>query len=172
MSATENRDGYILLPNSEDHNCFGCSPANSTGLQMKFYLNEKRDAAVSWLSVPEHLCGWANVVHGGIISTVLDEAMGWAALAILKKLVLSKSMSVDYLKPIFIGQQIRAEGSVQEVKTERKGVMQACIYDEGGEALAKSTSAVSLFTIESIKEMGVLDEKLLAGLEQMMNAGG
>ena len=63
--------------------------------------------------------------------------MGWAALAILKKLVLSKSMSVEYLKPIFIGQPIRAEGSVQEVKTERKGVMQACIYDEGGEALAK-----------------------------------
>ena len=171
MTNIEEKDGYMLLPNSEDHNCFGCSPGNSTGLQMKFYINEKRDMAVSWLSVPEHLCGWANVVHGGIISTILDEAMGWAALAILKKLVLSRSISVDYMKPVFIGQEIRAEGSVREVESERKGVMQACIYDESDEILAKSSSAVSLFTLESIKEMGVLDEKLLAGLEQLMNFG-
>ena len=78
---------------------------------------------VSWLSVPDHLCGWANVVHGGIISTILDEAMGWAALVILKKLVLTKSISVDYLKPIFIGQKMKVEGSALEIQDERKGVM-------------------------------------------------
>jgi uncharacterized protein (TIGR00369 family) len=167
----EDRDGYILLPNSEDHNCFGCSPKNSSGLQMKFYTNERKDLAVSWLSVPGHLCGWTKVVHGGIISTILDEAMGWAALVILKKLVLTKSISVDYLKPIFIGQKIRVEGSVLDVQNERKGVMQACIFDESNEILAKSSSAVSLFTLDSIREMGVLDEKMLGTLEQIVRIG-
>lgn len=165
----EDRDGYILLPNGEDHNCFGCSPKNSSGLQMKFHINEKRDLVVSWLSVPDHLCGWSNVVHGGIISTILDEAMGWAALAILKKLVLTKSISVDYLKPIFIGQKMRVEGSALDVENERKGVMQACIYDESDEILARSSSAVSLFTLDSIREMGVLDEKMLGTLEQIIS---
>ena len=81
MSANENRDDYMLLPAGESHNCFGC-PKNEAGLQMEFYLNEKLDTVVSWLSVPDHLCGWGNIVHGGIISTLLDEAMGWAGLVL------------------------------------------------------------------------------------------
>ena len=169
MSAIEKRDGYKLLPNSDDHNCFGCSPGNSPGLKMEFYINQERDTAVSWLSVPDHLCGWAHMVHGGIVSTILDEAMGWAALAILKKLVLSKSISVDFLKPILTGQEIRVEGSVLELESERKGVMQACIYNDAEEVCAKSSSVVSLFTLEAIKEMGVLDTKIISALEQVVN---
>ena len=86
MSDIRKRSGYAPLPTSEDHNCFGCSPRNEAGLKMVFHINQEGDTAVSWLSVPDHLCGWANMVHGGIISTILDEAMGWAALVILKKL--------------------------------------------------------------------------------------
>jgi acyl-coenzyme A thioesterase PaaI-like protein len=81
---TENRNGYILLPTRENQNCFGCSLKNKAGLQMKFYTTEKLDSVISWLKVPDHLCGWSNLVHGGIISTMLDEAMGWVALIILK----------------------------------------------------------------------------------------
>jgi len=62
---------------------------------MKFYSTEKKELVVSWLKVPDHLCGWSNLVHGGIISTMLDEAMGWAGLVILKKLVVSKSITVS-----------------------------------------------------------------------------
>ena len=59
------------LPNADTHNCFGCSPINAHGLQMKFYTDE--ESVFTWLSVPEHLCGWNNLVHGGVLSTILDE---------------------------------------------------------------------------------------------------
>ena len=61
---------YIQLPNRRDHNCFGCSPVNASGLQMTFYANET--AVFSKVTVPEHLCGWNNLVHGGVLSTILD----------------------------------------------------------------------------------------------------
>jgi acyl-coenzyme A thioesterase PaaI-like protein len=90
----ENRDEYILLSTGESH-CFGCGLKNDSGIHMKFYSTEKKELVVSWLKVPDHLCGWSNLVHGGIISTMLDEAMGWAGLVILKKLVVSKSITVS-----------------------------------------------------------------------------
>lgn len=169
MSEIKNRDEYVVLPNSGRNNCFGCSPDSSSGLKMKFYAKPGEDFVVSWLTVPEHLCGWANFVHGGIISTILDEAMGWASLVLLQKLVLSKSISVEFLKPVFVNTGIRAEGSVLEVSSERDGVMQGCIYNDDDEICAKSTSVVSLFTIETIRKMGAMDEESITGIEQIMH---
>ena len=62
---------------------------------MKFYTAEKPDSVMSWLKVPDHLCGWSNIVHGGIIATMLDEAMGWAGLIILKKMDVSSKVKAD-----------------------------------------------------------------------------
>lgn len=171
MSDTENSDKYIPLPVGRNHNCFGCSPTNESGLHMEFSVNEERDIVASWLSVPDHLCGWGNIVHGGIVSTILDEAMGWAALVLLGKLVLSKSISVEFFKPIFVGKDIRVEGSVLEVGSDREAVMQGSIYD-GNELCAESSSACSLFTIEYIKKLGVADENMLNELEALMSTYG
>ena len=57
---TENRDGYITGAPEENQNCFGCSLKNKSGLQMKFYASEKMDSVISWLKVPDHLCGWST----------------------------------------------------------------------------------------------------------------
>jgi len=169
MSKIENRDNYILLPNSEDHNCFGCSPKNPSGMYMKFYTNEKRDSVLSWYSVPAHFCGWGDVVHGGIVSTILDEAMGWASLVILRKLFLSKTMAVDFLKPVLIGKELRAVGNVLKINSEREAVVQGCIYNDSSEICARSSSVISLFTLEAVREMGIMDEKMLRSIEQLMN---
>jgi len=64
---------YTQLSVDEDHNCFACGPANPHGLHMTFQSNGK--VVMSHLSVPDHLRGWNNMVHGGIISTILDEVM-------------------------------------------------------------------------------------------------
>jgi hypothetical protein len=86
MSTDADKKNYMLLPNSDKHNCFGCSPNNEYGLHMKFYTNDKKDMVVSWFAVPDQYCGWGTMVHGGIISTMLDEAMGWGAAGELQLL--------------------------------------------------------------------------------------
>ena len=166
---TENRDGYILLPTGENQNCFGCSLKNKSGLQMKFYATEKLDSVISWLKVPDHLCGWSNLVHGGIISTMLDEAMGWAALIILKKLVVSKSITVDFIKPVLIGKEISVKGMVNKINNEREAILQGYIYNDESEICARSSSLASLFSLETLKKMNVMDEKMFRALEKYMN---
>ncbi len=168
MSEFECKEDCRLLPSGESHDCFGCSPKNQAGLHMKFHLNQKQDTVISWLSVPDHLCGWGNIVHGGIISTMLDEAMGWAALVLLRKLVLSKSITVDFFRPVFIGKEIRVEGKVLEVVDDREAVMQSSVYD-GDELCARSSSVYSLFTIEYIRELGVIEENMLNELEMLLS---
>lgn len=168
MSKNESRENCMLLPAGESHNCFGCSPKNQAGLHMEFHLNPKQDAVISWLSVPDHLCGWGNIVHGGIISTMLDEAMGWAALVLLRKLVLSRSISVEFFRPVFIGKEIRVEGKVLDIGNDREAVMQGFIYD-GDELCARSSSAYSLFTVEYIRKLGIIDENMLDELDMLLS---
>ena len=168
MSKIKSRDDYIPLSNSDRHNCFGCSQRNSSGLKMKFYTNKEVDLVVSWLSLPDQFCGWGNIAHGGIISTMLDEAMGWGALVILRKLVLSKTISVDFISPVLTGTEIRVEGSVQKINSEREAILQGCIYSNDN-ICARSMSVASLFTLEYIRKMGVLDEEMLGDLERLIN---
>lgn len=169
ISGNKNKDGMVLLPNVDNQNCFGCSPTNASGLKMKFYINQEMDRVTSWLSVPSHLCGWANIVHGGVISVILDEAMGWAGLVVLRKLVVSKSISVDFVKPLFIGQEISAEGWVGNVNSEREAVLESAVYNAAGEICATSTSVASLFSIETLRKMGIADEAMLGTMERFIN---
>ncbi len=166
MQKVENGETYTLLEVSDLHNCFGCSPRNPQGMFMEFHMNEKKDSVMSWYTVPDHLCGWGEVVHGGIVSTMLDEAMGWACLYILQKLLLSKTLNVEFLKPVLTGKEIRVAGSVKSIDSERKAVMQGVIYDDANDLCARCSSTVSLFTLESIRKMGVLDERMLTHMEQ------
>jgi len=57
--------------------CFACGPDNSRGLRLHFQRNEDGEMAAEWIPESE-LEGFLGIVHGGIVSTVLDEAMSKA----------------------------------------------------------------------------------------------
>jgi hypothetical protein len=63
----------------EEGMCFGCGSRNSIGLKLIF----EQDGEVTrttFVGAPEHQ-GWKGVIHGGLLATLLDEAMGqwlWA----------------------------------------------------------------------------------------------
>ncbi len=149
------REGYTYLPNLESNRCFGCGPANPAGLQMKFYTDRK--SIVSWICVPERFTGWSNLVHGGILSTILDEIMGRSAIHLLKRLPMTKSMTVDYLKPVYAGMEIKTVGKVIK-SDEREARVEGAIYNEDGEICTRSSGNFGLFTIEFMKKRGVIRE--------------
>lgn len=65
--------------NIEDNNkCFVCGQENpiSLGLKFQFYEDNKVKA---YFKPHQNLQGFKNIVHGGIITTVLDEAMSKTA---------------------------------------------------------------------------------------------
>ena len=149
------------IPNSGNHGCFGCSPVNGQGLQMKFHSGE--GALFSWLSVPDHLCGWDNLVHGGVLATILDETMGWTAIHFLKKFALTNSMTVDFHKSVRIGEELRAEGRVLESDGKREATVEGFIYKNDDDVLcARSVGKFRLFSAGAIARLGVMDKESAA----------
>jgi uncharacterized protein (TIGR00369 family) len=154
------------VPNRGNHKCFGCSKNNPSGLQMKFFTDEK--SVFSWLTVPEHLSGWNNLVHGGVLSTILDEIMSWSAIYLLKKIILTKSITVDFMKPVFIGKELRVEGKVLEVMNHREALLEGFIYDKEDNLCAKSIGTFALIKPQIAKKLGFMDDEALKGLQPLI----
>ena len=124
------KESFKQLPTSDSHNCFACSPVNSSGLRMNFFTNE--EAVFSRVNIPEHLCGWNNVAHGGVVSTILDETMSWAAMYLLKRVSLTQSMTVEFIKPVSISTVMEAESRLLELKGRRDAFMEGVLTDADG----------------------------------------
>lgn len=160
-------DEFKELPNTDTHNCFACSPINAYGLQMKFYTDEKY--VFTWLSVPSHLCGWNNLVHGGVLSTILDEIMSWTAMYKLKHITVTRNMTVEFIKPVHVGEQLRARGQVREVERQRNAEMEGAIYNEDGDLCAKASGTFALIKPHVAKRMDIMDAASLAWFEKVIS---
>jgi len=55
--------------------CFACGEKNPHGLKMKFQVDPEKQTIQTEFTVEPIYQGWDGVVHGGIISTLLDETM-------------------------------------------------------------------------------------------------
>jgi len=124
------------FPHAASNRCFGCGSANAAGLQLEFF-RAPDGSVVSSPTVPVTFEGHPGYLHGGIIATLLDEAMSKSVRA-LGKSAMTRKMEVDYLRPVpsltrihIVGRVIRSEG--------RKHWAEASISDAGGTTLAHST---------------------------------
>jgi uncharacterized protein (TIGR00369 family) len=124
---------------------------------MKFFTDEK--SIISWIIVPSHLCGWNNLVHGGVISTLLDEIMGWTGIYLLKKVTLTKSMTVDFIKALYVDHELMVEGKVVDSDNKREATIESFIYNKEGELCAKSIGTYRLFSPVVAKKLGIMDDK-------------
>ncbi|HOO73719.1 MAG TPA: PaaI family thioesterase [Tepiditoga sp.] len=105
---------------------------------LKLDINYENGEA--WLNfVPdETLSGWDKIVHGGIISTVLDEVMAWSVISTGKNVVTAE-MNIRFLKPMKIDKEYSAYGKIKDVKKiiyETEGI----IKDKSGVVFAKANA--------------------------------
>ena len=156
-----NEHNYKKLCVQDDHMCFACGPANPAGLQMQLFADPK--SVVSRLVVPDHLRGWSDLVHGGVISTILDEIMSWGAIHLLKKIILTKSMTVDFLKPVRIGQTLRAVSRIIEIQ-KNQAVMEGLLYSEPDTLCARSRGEFALLKPKVALRMGIVSEDELQNI--------
>ena len=63
--------------------------------------------------MPRRFEGWEGIIHGGILCTILDEVMAWALVA-QDSWGVTARMSIDFRRPVTVGQAIRAEGWIAE----------------------------------------------------------
>jgi uncharacterized protein (TIGR00369 family) len=129
-----NNDEHLTpLAHSAQSRCFGCGPANPSGLHLDF-LVAKDGSVVCLPTVPEAFDGHPGYLHGGVIATLLDESMSKAVRA--RGLTsMTRQLEVDYLRPVPSNEPIRLEGRV--VRGEgRKHWAEARILNAAGKELA------------------------------------
>jgi acyl-coenzyme A thioesterase PaaI-like protein len=148
------------LPTSADHNCFACSPVNEAGLQMVFF--QHADTVYSRVTIPAHLGGWNAVTHGGVVSTILDETMSWAAMVLLRRLSFTQKMTVEFKRTVAVGTTMEAEGRIREVRNNREAVVEGILTDPTGNVCAVSEGTFRIFSPAVAKRLKIADDKMLA----------
>lgn len=99
----------------DDNSCFVCGALNSGGLKLTFSENGETGEVISKAVFSNRFQGWKGVLHGGIISTVLDEVMIKAADRRGFKCVTAE-LNVRFKKPAYTNTQYFIRGKVVEVK--------------------------------------------------------
>jgi uncharacterized protein (TIGR00369 family) len=142
------------LAHTAHNRCFGCGPANPIGLHLDFMLAED-GTVVCVASIPDTFEGPRGFLHGGIIATLLDEAMSKAVRS-HNLIAMTRHMEVDYRRPVPSCTQIRLESRVYR-NEGRKHWAEANILDDAGTALAHGKG---LFVeVRPRPEKAVLDEE-------------
>jgi uncharacterized protein (TIGR00369 family) len=113
FSMLVNRSDLKQIVNMEGMSCFACGATNPAGLHMTFHTDDQR--VYSFITVPPTMVGWGQTVHGGILSTMLDEIMGWSAIYLLGKIVVTKSITVEFKKPVQVGDTLTVVGAIGEL---------------------------------------------------------
>lgn len=91
-----------------DHNCFGCGSANAHGLHLTFYPDD-RGGVWSPFAAEDRFEGYTGMVHGGVLSTILDEVMAWS-LYRNDIWAVTGSLSIRFRAPVLVGERTRAVG--------------------------------------------------------------
>jgi len=97
-----------------DGHCFGCGLLNPDGLQLKFEPAGD-GTSVAEYEVPPRFQSWAGMAHGGIVSLMLDEAVGWAAWHAGHPGVTGR-LQVSLRRPLKLGERVRIVGRVENIR--------------------------------------------------------
>lgn len=90
-------------------NCFVCGDKNDCGLQVDFFYDKGISRAE--YTAGEKFQGYKDILHGGIISALLDEVMIKAVIA-RGILVVTVGIEIRFMKPVRIGERLILQGKV------------------------------------------------------------
>ncbi len=120
-----------------DHACFGCGDDNPIGLHLRFSTTNDGVRA-AFTPEPAHQ-GFDGIVHGGIISTVLDEAMAWATTS-AGVWTVTAEMSVRFRRPLSVGDSTTVTAEVTENRGRIVATAGELTRDRDGAVIASATA--------------------------------
>lgn len=122
-----------------DQMCFACGRDNPIGLHLTFRDEGDRYVTI-FTALPAHQ-GYKDIVHGGIIATLLDEIMAryvWVKYGAAA----TARLEIRYRRPVPTGQPITVRGWITAIKRDRIFELAADACLEDGTVLVEATSTV------------------------------
>ncbi len=103
--------GSLELPHTAG--CLVCGRANPHGLKLSLHVDPQSGlVSVNFVPRPEHI-GFEGIVHGGVLATVLDEAMVWAATWLGRTFCVCGELSVRFRLGAGVGESLEISAQVQ-----------------------------------------------------------
>ena len=138
MKAENNLTDSITLAPNPENKCFGCGGANDGGMKLTFTQDNAARRIVGRFVLGPRYQGGGGMGHGGIIATLLDEAMG-KVCRFRDARAVTAEMSIQYLKPVRVDEEITVEAF--ETGFEGRNIFQSGeIRNAAGDVLAKGTA--------------------------------
>jgi acyl-coenzyme A thioesterase PaaI-like protein len=91
--------------------------------------------------------------------------MSWTAIQLLRKMILTKSVKVDFLKPLFTGRGLEGRGRIYTEVSPREAIVESSIFDSNGTCCSKGRGTFALITPEFARKQGLISEKAIQCFE-------
>lgn len=124
-----------ILPHT--FGCFVCGLRNPHGLKLDL-MSDSRIVECRFQFRIEH-CGFHGTVHGGLVATVLDEAMAWVTGINGRRFAYCAELTTRFLAPAGPGVDLIARAEVVENKRGRLYFTKSELRADGGLLLAEAT---------------------------------
>jgi acyl-coenzyme A thioesterase PaaI-like protein len=85
-------------------NCYVCGSENPEGLQIPFERRAAGGCRAEYTPKPTHV-GWPEIIHGGLLFTLMDEAVAWASIYAGRHAVTGKA-EARFRAPGRVGQRL------------------------------------------------------------------
>ena len=136
----------------EGYDCFGCAPDNPIGLHMEFF--EEGEQVICFWRPQEHYEGWVGVLHGGIVSTLVDETAGWVVTRKLQAAGMTSRLNMRFHKPLMSNEtQITIKAHLAELRRNIATIV-ATVENAHGEVCAEGQAIYFVLSDEKSAEMG------------------
>lgn len=122
--------------------CFVCGVENEQGLRLAFYDTAPGRVEADWF-LHEHFQGFPGIAHGGILTTVLDEAATRTVMGAngSDRFILTAQLEVRFRKPVPVNATYRVIGELKEDHGEIIRA-QTRIEDELGTVMATASAVM------------------------------
>jgi uncharacterized protein (TIGR00369 family) len=136
-----------LLPGYKK--CFFCGPATG-GLALELHYGD--EGTLCEFVAHEKFQGYDGMLHGGIVTGILDEVMWWTLFMEKKLICATSKIEVQFKRPILCGNGYRASGRLVGA-TGRTYQVSGQIENKEGHVCARSTAsfrAIERFTMDDV----------------------
>ena len=98
------------MPNAPQFfpDCFVCGSENPEGLKIAFEPRPEGGCRAEYTAKPTHV-GWPEIIHGGLLFTLMDEAVAWASIYAGRHAVTGKA-EARFRAPARVGQRLIVSG--------------------------------------------------------------
>lgn len=125
----------------DDGFCFVCGRENPIGLKLTFHVQNGK--AISEFTPEVIHQGYKGITHGGIISTILDEAMIYATMQDGLYPVTAE-LTVRFKKPLMVGQTAIIEADIIKKKSNLVLAHARLLRKQDGCLIAEAQSKISI----------------------------